>query len=175
MGAAGLTSSAVEMGAKGDLRLLLDLDAVPCREPGMSAYEMLLSESQERMLMVLAPGKEADAEAIFHKWGLDFAIIGRTTDDLRFVVKHKGEIKADLPIKELGDEAPRYDRPHVPTRRSRPSFKPQDIPAAECPIPMRCCSACRQRRILHRSAGSTSNTTISFSATQCRRRGEMRR
>ena len=128
MGAAGLTSSAVEMGAKGDLGILLDLDAVPCREPGMSAYEMLLSESQERMLMVLAPGKEADAEAIFRKWGLDFAIIGRTTDDLRFVVKHKGEIKADLPIKELGDEAPRYDRPHVPTPKQA-VIKPQDIPA----------------------------------------------
>jgi phosphoribosylformylglycinamidine synthase len=128
MGAAGLTSSAVEMGAKGNLGILLDLDAVPCREPGMTAYEMLLSESQERMLMVLAPGKEQQAEAIFRKWGLDFAIIGRTTDDLRFVVKHKGEIKADLPIKELGDEAPRYDRPHVPTPKQA-VIAPRDVPA----------------------------------------------
>jgi phosphoribosylformylglycinamidine synthase II len=113
MGAAGLTSSAVEMGAKGDLGIELDLDKVPCRETGMTAYEMMLSESQERMLMVLDPAKEEQAEAIFRKWGLDFAIIGKTTDTLRFVVKHQGEVKADLPIKELGDQAPLYDRPHV--------------------------------------------------------------
>jgi phosphoribosylformylglycinamidine synthase II len=115
MGAAGLTSSAVEMGAKGNLGVELDLDAVPCREAGMTAYEMMLSESQERMLMVLKPELEAQAEGIFRKWGLDFAIVGKTTDTLRFVVKHKGEVKADLPIKELGDEAPVYDRPWVPT------------------------------------------------------------
>lgn len=113
MGAAGLTSSAVEMGAKGDLGVELDLDAVPCREPEMSAYEMLLSESQERMLMVLDPAKAAEAAAVFHKWGLDFKVIGKTTDTLRFVVRHGGEIKADLPIKELGDAAPLYDRQHV--------------------------------------------------------------
>ncbi len=113
MGAAGLTSSAAEMGAKGNLGILLDLDAVPCREPGMSAYEMLLSESQERMLVVLAPGQQEIAESIFRKWELDFAIIGRTTDDLRFKVMHHGAIKADLPIKELGDQAPLYDRPFV--------------------------------------------------------------
>ena len=102
MGAAGLTSSAAEMGAKGDLGVELDLDRVPCRETGMSAYEMMLSESQERMLMVLRPEKEAEAEGIFRKWGLDFAVIGKTTDSKRFVVKHGGEVKADLPIKELG-------------------------------------------------------------------------
>ncbi len=113
MGAAGLTCSAVEMGAKGDLGVELDLDKVPCREPGMTAYEMMLSESQERMLMVLDPEKEAQAEAIFRKWGLDFAVIGKTTDTLRFVVKHHGQVMADLPIKELGDEAPLYDRPHL--------------------------------------------------------------
>jgi phosphoribosylformylglycinamidine synthase len=113
MGAAGLTCSAVEMGAKGDLGVELDLEKVPCREEGMSAYEMMLSESQERMLMVLKPGMEQEAEAIFIKWGLDFAVIGKTTDTLRFVVKHNGEVMADLPIKELGDEAPIYDRPHI--------------------------------------------------------------
>jgi len=117
MGAAGLTSSAVEMGAKGNLGIELDLDKVPCRETGMTAYEMMLSESQERMLMVLTPAKEKEAEAIFRKWGLDFAVIGKTTDTLRFVIKHGGEVKADLPIKELGDEAPLYDRPHVPTAK----------------------------------------------------------
>jgi phosphoribosylformylglycinamidine (FGAM) synthase-like enzyme len=115
MGAAGLTCSAVEMGAKGDLGVELDLDAVPCREDGMSAYEMMLSESQERMLMVIKPGHEEPAEAIFRKWGLDFAVVGQTTDTLRFVVKHQGETMADLPIKELGDEAPEYDRPWVET------------------------------------------------------------
>jgi phosphoribosylformylglycinamidine synthase subunit PurL len=113
MGAAGLTCSAVEMGAKGDLGVELHLDKVPVRETGMTAYEMMLSESQERMLMVLKPGKEAEAEAIFRKWGLDFAIVGKTTDDLRFRIFLDGELKADLPIKELGDEAPLYDRPHV--------------------------------------------------------------
>ena len=111
MGAAGLTCSAVEMGAKGDLGIELDLDKVPVREENMSAYEMMLSESQERMLMVLRPEKEAEAEAIFHKWGLDFAIVGKTTDDLRFRIFHQGDEVANLPIKELGDEAPEYDRP----------------------------------------------------------------
>ena len=115
MGAAGLTSSAVEMGAKGNLGIELDLDALPCRETGMTAYEMMLSESQERMLMVLKPELEAKAEDIFRKWGFDFAVIGKTTDNRRFVVKHKGEVKADLPIKELGDEAPVYDRPWTAT------------------------------------------------------------
>jgi phosphoribosylformylglycinamidine synthase II len=112
MGAAGLTCSAVEMGAKGDLGVALDLDAVPCRETGMSAYEMMLSESQERMLMVLKPEKEKEAEAIFRKWGLDFAVVGKTTSNKRFVVRHGGAVKADLPIKELGDLAPLYDRSH---------------------------------------------------------------
>ena len=131
MGAAGLTSSAVEMGAKGDLGVELDLDRVPCRETGMSAYEMMLSESQERMLMVLHPEKEPQAEAIFHKWGLDFAIIGQTTDTKRFVVKRNGVVKADLPIKELGDEAPLYDRPWTPTAPS-PVL---DAAALDAPLP----------------------------------------
>src|SRR5207247_6510293 len=101
--------------AKGDLGVTLDLDAVPCRESGMSAYEMMLSESQERMLMVLKPEKEREAEAIFRKWGLDFAVIGKTTPTKRFVVRHGGNVMADLPIKELGDAAPVYDRSHVDT------------------------------------------------------------
>jgi len=113
MGAAGLTCSAVEMGAKGNLGVELNLDLVPIREESMSAYEMMLSESQERMLMVLEPSKEKEAEAIFIKWGLDFAIVGKTTDDLRFRIFHQGEEVANLPIKELGDEAPEYDRPYV--------------------------------------------------------------
>ena len=124
MGAAGLTSSAAEMGAKGDLGVELDLDRVPCREEGMSAYEMLLSESQERMLMVLRPEKEARAEEIFRKWGLDFAVIGKTTESKRFVVRLGGEVKADLPIKALGDEAPLYDRPW--TAPARPAVLDPD-------------------------------------------------
>jgi phosphoribosylformylglycinamidine synthase len=99
------------MGAKGDLGILLDLDTVPVREDEMTAYEMMLSESQERMLMVLEPEKEAVAKAIFVKWGLDFAIVGKTTDDLRFRVVHQGVEVANLPIKDLGDQAPEYDRP----------------------------------------------------------------
>jgi phosphoribosylformylglycinamidine synthase II len=131
MGAAGLTSSGVEMGAKGNLGIALDLDSVPCRETGMSAYEMLLSESQERMLMVLDPAKEQEAEAIFRKWGLDFAVIGETTDTLRFTVTHRGQVKADLPIKELGDAAPLYDRPHIPS----PKQAPNDPASIAAPIP----------------------------------------
>jgi phosphoribosylformylglycinamidine synthase II len=131
MGAAGLTSSAAEMGAKGDLGVELDLDRVPRRETDMSAYEIMLSESQERMLMVLRPEKEKEAEAIFRKWGLDFAVIGRTTDSRRFVIRQGGEVKADLPIKELGSEAPLYDRPWTQTPPS-PVLDPGAIIA---PVP----------------------------------------
>ena len=128
MGAAGLTCSAVEMGAKGDLGVDLDLDSVPTRETGMSAYEMMLSESQERMLMVLKPEKEKQAEAIFKKWGLDFAVVGCTTPTQRFVVKHGGDVMVDLPIKELESEAPLYDRPHVPSPQL-PMIRAQDVKA----------------------------------------------
>ncbi len=128
MGAAGLTCSAVEMGAKGDLGVELELDRVPCREAAMTAYEMMLSESQERMLMVLRPGYEDEARAIFEKWDLDFAIVGHTTDDLRFRVKHGGETMADLPIKELGDEAPCYDRPWTETPLPA-TLEPAAVPA----------------------------------------------
>ncbi len=115
MGAAGLTSSSVEMASKGEVGILLDLDHVPCRETAMTAYEMLLSESQERMLMVLKPGRESEAEKIFTRWGLDFAVIGELTDSQRMVIKHQGEIVADMPLGPLADGAPLYDRPHVPT------------------------------------------------------------
>ncbi|MGL4489968.1 MAG: phosphoribosylformylglycinamidine synthase subunit PurL [Rhizobiaceae bacterium] len=130
MGAAGLTCSAVEMGAKGNLGIELHLDKVPVREERMSAYEMMLSESQERMLMVLRPEKEKEAEGIFRKWGLDFAIVGHTTDDLRFRVIHQGEEVANLPIKELGDEAPEYDRPWVESQKPAP-LAANDIPQAD--------------------------------------------
>jgi phosphoribosylformylglycinamidine synthase len=112
MGAAGLTSSSAEMGDKGGSGIELDLDKVPQREANMTAYDMMLSESQERMLAVLKPGREAEAEAIFKKWELDFAVIGITTDTKRLVVKHKGEVVADMPITALSDEAPIYERPY---------------------------------------------------------------
>jgi phosphoribosylformylglycinamidine synthase len=115
MGAAGLTSSTSEMADKGGVGIDLDLDLVPQREPGMTAYEMMLSESQERMLMILKPGREAEAEAIFKKWGLDFAVIGKTTDTGRMIVTHKGRIEADLPVATLANSAPLYERPWVPT------------------------------------------------------------
>ncbi|MFQ0813070.1 phosphoribosylformylglycinamidine synthase [Brucella anthropi] len=130
MGAAGLTCSAVEMGAKGDLGIELILDHVPVREENMTAYEMMLSESQERMLMVLKPEKEAEAQAIFRKWGLDFAIVGKTTDDLRFRVIHQGEEVANLPIKDLGDEAPEYDRPWMEPGKHAP-LPAGNVPQAE--------------------------------------------
>jgi phosphoribosylformylglycinamidine synthase len=114
MGAAGLTSSSAEMGDKGGSGIELDLDKVPQREANMTAYEMMLSESQERMLAVLKPGREAEAEAIFRKWELDFAVIGITTDTRRLVVRHRGEIVADMPITALSDEAPIYERPYQP-------------------------------------------------------------
>ncbi|WP_156677862.1 phosphoribosylformylglycinamidine synthase subunit PurL [Sphingomonas profundi] len=115
MGAAGLTSSSVEMASKGGVGIELVMDDVPQREVGMTPYEMMLSESQERMLMVLKPGREAFAEAIFTKWELDFAVIGRVTDTGRMILTWRGETVADIPLAPLADEAPLYDRPHVPT------------------------------------------------------------
>ncbi len=163
MGAAGLTSSAVEMGAKGNLGIELNLDAVPCRETGMTAYEIMLSESQERMLMVLRPEQEREAEAIFKKWGLDFAIVGKTTDSLRFVVKHRGEVKVDLPIKELGDEAPLYDRPWVATPKPSvldpasiaPAMSNRDALRALLATPELCCKRWVWEQYDHLILGNT--------------------
>jgi phosphoribosylformylglycinamidine synthase II len=120
MGAAGLTSSSVEMASKGGVGIELDMDAVPCREEGMTPYEMMLSESQERMLMVLKPGREGEAEAIFRKWELDFAVIGRVTDTGHMVLKWKGETAADIPLAPLADDAPGYDRPWTKTEPPAP-------------------------------------------------------
>jgi phosphoribosylformylglycinamidine synthase len=115
MGAAGLTCSAVEMGDKGGLGVRLDLENVPQREVDMTAYEMMLSESQERMLMVLKPELEAEAKAVFEKWDLDFAIVGETIAEDRFLIMHNGEVKADLPLSKLSSSAPEYDRPWIET------------------------------------------------------------
>jgi len=120
MGAAGLTSSSVEMAGKGEVGIELDLDLVPQREEGMTAYEMMLSESQERMLMVLRPEKEAEAKAVFDKWDLDFAIVGETIPEDRFLILHGNEVKADIPLSKLSSSAPEYDRPWVPTPAAAP-------------------------------------------------------
>jgi phosphoribosylformylglycinamidine synthase II len=124
MGAAGLTSSAVEMAGKGGLGMALDLDAVPVREEAMTAYEIMLSESQERMLMVLKPEAEAQARAIFERWGLDFAVIGRLTTTGRLVINKDGALQADIPIDPMVDQSPEYDRPFEVT-------PPQEILAAK--------------------------------------------
>jgi phosphoribosylformylglycinamidine synthase len=128
MGAAGLTSSSVEMAGKGGVGVELDLDAVPQREEHMTAYEMMLSESQERMLAVLKPGREADGYRIFQKWGLDAAVIGHTTDTGHMVLKHKGEVVCDVPLAPLFDDAPLYDRPHL-KRDKVHRLLPPEVPA----------------------------------------------
>jgi phosphoribosylformylglycinamidine synthase len=128
MGAAGLTSSSVEMAGKGGLGITLDLDKVPQREENMSAYEMMLSESQERMLAILKPGREEDGHRIFKKWGLDAAVIGETNTSGHIVLKHKGEVVCDLPLSPLSDDAPLYDRPWVQPALE-PKVDPDSVPA----------------------------------------------
>ena len=127
MGAAGLTSSSVEMADKGGVGIELDLDQVPMREAGMTAYEMMLSESQERMLMVLKPGAEPIAERVFRKWELDFAVVGRTTDTGKLVVRHGGAIQADIPLSALAHAAPIYERPWTPKPKAA-DIAPEDVP-----------------------------------------------
>src|SRR5262249_23239156 len=111
MGAAGLTSSSCEMGARSGTGIEIDVDLVPQRETGMTAYEMLLSESQERMLIVAAKGREREVIEIFKKWELDAVVIARVTDDKLLRVKQHGEVVAEIPNAALTDEAPRYQRP----------------------------------------------------------------
>jgi len=120
MGAAGLTSSSVEMASKGGVGLRLDLDKVPVREDHMTPYEMMLSESQERMLMVLKPGREAFAEGIFRKWELDFAVIGEVVAGETLTLTFHGETVGAIPLAPLADKAPKLDRPHVPTPKRAP-------------------------------------------------------
>jgi len=128
MGAAGLTSSSVEMAGKGGVGIELDLDNVPQREEGMSAYEMMLSESQERMLLILKPGREGVAEAIFRKWELDFAVIGHLTDTGHIVIRHQGAVEADIPLAPLESEAPLYHRPTAETPK-QPLLPPDSVPS----------------------------------------------
>jgi len=133
MGAAGLTSSSVEMADKGGAGIELDLDHVPTRETAMTAYEMMLSESQERMLMVLKPGAEPVAERVFRKWELDFAVIGRTTDTGKLVVRHGGAVQADIPLSALAHAAPVYKRPWTPKPKLA-AIAPEDVPAPNSPF-----------------------------------------
>ena len=128
MGAAGLTSSSVEMASKGGVGLRLDLDKVPVRETHMTPYEMMLSESQERMLMVLKPGREAFAEAIFHKWELDFAVIGEVVEGGTLTLTFHGETVGEIPLAPLADAAPKYDRPWLPTPKRAPLT---DVPESD--------------------------------------------
>ena len=127
MGAAGLTSSSVEMAGKGGLGVEIDLDAVPQREEGMSAYEMMLSESQERMLAILKPGREADARRVFDKWGLDAAVIGWTTESGHLVLHHQGAVVCDIPLAPLTEDAPNYDRPQAPAPKAA-RLDPAEVP-----------------------------------------------
>ena len=132
MGAAGLTCSSFEMASKGGVGVELDLDQVPMRESGMSAYELLLSESQERMMMLLQPGREDEARRVFEKWELDFAVVGRTTDTGRMVVTKDGGVVADLPIDPLALASPEYDRPWTATEKPA-AVGIDDVPAANDP------------------------------------------
>ncbi len=138
MGAAGLTSSTVEMADKGGVGVELNLEKTPVREEGMTPYEIMLSESQERMLMVLKPGREEESRAIFEKWELDFAVIGRVTDSGHVVLRMNGELVADIPVAPLVDAAPVYDRPweRTPARN--------ELAAAEVEMPAKPLDALRQ-------------------------------
>ncbi|HLI19522.1 MAG TPA: phosphoribosylformylglycinamidine synthase subunit PurL [Stellaceae bacterium] len=141
MGAAGLTSSSVEMAGKGGLGISLELDRVPVREQGMSPYEIMLSESQERMLMVLKPGSEDKARAVFEKWELDFARIGTITDTGRIILKMNGAVAADMPIEPLVTQAPLYDRPYAKTP-ARAELRPSDVEAREPIAALKALIAC---------------------------------
>jgi phosphoribosylformylglycinamidine synthase II len=134
MGAAGLTSSSFEMASKGGVGIELDLDLVPCREERMTAYEIMLSESQERMLMILKPGREEIARQVFEKWELDFAIIGKVTDTGRMILKKDGKVAADLPVAPLAEKAPAYDRPVTMTPKPAPlgDIAPAPGDVADC-------------------------------------------
>ncbi len=124
MGAAGLTSSSVEMAARAGTGLEIDLSRVPQRETGMTAYEMLLSESQERMLIVARQGREKEVVEVFNKWDLDAVVIGKVVEGGRLKIFHNGELKADLPVAALTDEAPKYERPMSPPKTKGTKFEP---------------------------------------------------
>jgi len=162
MGAAGLTSSSVEMAGKGGVGIELDLDAVPQRETGMTAYEMMLSESQERMLMVLRPERAEMARAIIEKWDLDYAVIGQITDSGRIVVRHNGVVEADIPLAPLSDAAPLYQRPTMETP------KPETLGNVVSPMSLRaallqliaCPDLCSRRWIFDQYDSTVGGQTV---------------
>jgi phosphoribosylformylglycinamidine synthase len=162
MGAAGLTSSSVEMAGKGGVGIELDLDAVPQRETGMTAYDMMLSESQERMLMVLRPDRQDLARAIFEKWELDFAVIGHLTDTGRIIVRHRGQIEADIELAPLADQAPLYRRPFTEAEKPAPLPTPDDpvgiIPALETLVG--CPDLCSRAWIWHQYDSTVGGQTV---------------
>ena len=127
MGAAGLTSSSVEMASKGELGIELELDKVPCREENMTPYEMMLSESQERMLIILEDGKEKEAKKIFDKWDLDFVVIGKTTNSNNLTLKYKNKIEGEIPIEALASKAPIYDRKWIKSKPLKNKFNLKDL------------------------------------------------
>ncbi|MFQ5764360.1 MAG: phosphoribosylformylglycinamidine synthase subunit PurL [Rhodospirillales bacterium] len=133
MGGAGLTCSSFEMASKGGMGVELDLDKVPQREVGMTSYEMMLSESQERMLMVLNPGAEETARRVFEKWALDFAVIGKLTETGHMVVRHRGEVVVDVPIDPLAKASPQYDRPWTPAPEPK-ALDARDVPSPNDPM-----------------------------------------
>ena len=158
MGAAGLTCSTCEMGSRGGVGIDIDLDLVPQRETGMTAYEMLLSESQERMLLVADKGREEEVFDVFRKWGLDAVDIGVVTGDGNLRVRHHGRIVAEIPNPALADEAPLYDRPHnVKPHRRAPMEAPRNAGSQDLSAAL--LEARWPRPISVRSAGSGSSTT----------------
>jgi phosphoribosylformylglycinamidine synthase subunit PurL len=124
MGAAGLTCSTCEMGSRSETGIEIELDRVPQRETGMTAYEIMLSESQERMLLVAEKGREEEVFRVFRKWGLDAVTVGQVTRDGLLRVRHHGEIVAEIPNQPLADSAPLYDRPHTLPLRTAPMQAP---------------------------------------------------
>jgi phosphoribosylformylglycinamidine synthase len=171
MGAAGLTSSSVEMAGKGGVGIALDLDLVPQREEDMTAYEMMLSESQERMLAILKPGREPDGRRIFEKWGLDAAVIGQTTDTGHIVLTHRGAVVCDLPLGPLTEDAPLYDRPWVaapPPARLTPAevAPPADYGAAVLRL-MSCPDMASKRWLWEQYDRHVMADTIEASDTGC--------
>jgi phosphoribosylformylglycinamidine synthase subunit PurL len=146
MGAAGLTSSSVEMASKGGAGIELWIDRIPARETGMSAYEFMLSESQERMLMTLKPGREKDAQAIFDKWGLDAAVIGVTTDTDRLVLRQGDAVVCDLPLGPLADEAPKYERPYTRPTPNNANYTVNAVPFATALMKLMTCPDMASKR-----------------------------
>ncbi len=158
MGAAGLTCSTCEMGARGGVGLDVELDLVPQRATGMTAYEIMLSESQERMLLVAEKGREQEILSIFEKWGLDGVIVGEVVGENRLRIRHHGAIVADIPNTSLTDDAPLYHRPVGTWKAPVPLDPPADvvaqISASQEIMPRRLKISARLRQHLQQALGA---------------------